>query len=183
MAAAWTLDFNLTRNETMATSKSATHTGLPEGFESPLKRVAMEERCDDIIASIATLSQKSLADVHKMAAQLGVPAVGPYFIYESKIAAILINLAGLVATSYKEFSSYGELGNASILLVDYDEITEMGRHVVFVRVPGQKGSPEWSYIIDVGNWIEPEYHYTTALNKYKPAYFINVTPRPQAKGK
>jgi hypothetical protein len=167
----------------MATSKSAPSTGLPEGFESPLQRVPMAERCDDVIAAIATLSQKSLADVHKMAAQLGVPEVGPYFIYESKIAAILINLAGLVATSYKEFSSYGELGNACILLIDYDEITEMGRHVVFVRVPGQKGSPEWSYIIDVGNWIEPEYHYTTALNKYKPAYFINVTPRPQAKGK
>lgn len=164
-------------------SKLAVNTGLPEGFESPLKRVPMEERCDDVIASIATLSQKSLVDVHKMAAQLGVPAVGPYFIFESKIAAILINLAGLVATKYKEFSSYAELGNASILLVDYDENTELGRHVVFVRVPGQKGSPEWSYIIDVGNWIEPEGHYTTALSKYKPAYFINVSPRPQAKGK
>ncbi len=164
-------------------SKLAVNTAFPEGFESPLKRISMEERCDDVIASIATLSQKSLTDVHKMAAQLGVPAVGPYFIFESKIAAILINLAGLVATKYKEFSSYAELGNASILLVDYDEITELGRHVVFVRVPGQKGSPDWGYIIDVGNWIEPDGHYSTALTKYKPAYYIDVTPRPQAKGK
>jgi hypothetical protein len=164
-------------------SKPITNTGLPEGFESPLKRVQMEERCDDVIAVIATLCQKSPADVHKLAVQFGVPAVGPYFISESKVAALLINLGGLVATKYKEFSSYAELGNASILLVDYDEITEMGRHVLFLRVPGQKGSPDWAYIIDVGGWVEPDSHYTTALKNYKPAYYIDVTPRPQAKGK
>lgn len=162
-------------------SKPATTIGLPEGVESPLKRVQMEERGDDVIACISTLTGRPLADVHKLAVQFGVPAVGPYFISESKIAALLINLAGLVATKYKEFSSYAELGNASILLVDYDENTEMGRHVIFVRVPGQKSSP--GFIIDVGSWVAPDAHYTTALKNYKPAYFIDVTPKPQTKAK
>jgi hypothetical protein len=164
-------------------SKPAINTGLPEGFQSPFKRVQMEERMDDSLACIATLTGRSLADVHKMAVEFGVPAFGPYFITESKIAALLINLGGLVATNYKEFSSFAELPDVSILLSSYDEQVELGCHQIFHRVPGKNGTKDFAYIIDVASWIDPSDHFTTALTSFKPAYYIGVTAKPQAKGK
>lgn len=164
-------------------SKPAINTGLPEGFQSPFKRVQMEERMDDSLACIATLTGRPLADANKMAIEFGVPAFGPYFITETKIAALLINLGGLVATSYKEFSSYAELPDVALLLVDYDEMTEYGRHVIFHRVPGKGGAKDFAYIIDVASWIDASDHFTTALTSFKPAYYIGVTAKPQPRGK
>lgn len=164
-------------------SKLATNTGLPEGFKSPFKRVQMEERMDDSIACIATLTGRKLEDVHTLAVQFGVPAFGPYFITETKIAALLINLGGLVASSYKDFTSFVELPEVAILLVDYDELTELGRHVIYHRVKGAGGAKDFAYIIDPASWIDVGDHFNTALTNYVPAYYIGVTAKPQAKGK
>lgn len=58
-------------------SGPATNTGLSESFKSPFQRVQMEERMDDSLACIATLTGRTLEDVHTMVVQFRLPAFGP----------------------------------------------------------------------------------------------------------
>ncbi|WP_348071534.1 hypothetical protein [Polaromonas sp.] len=134
-------------------------------------------------ACIATLTGRKLEEVHALAVQFGVPAFGPYFITETKIAALLINLSGLVVTSYKDFTSFVELPEVALLLVEYDELTELGRHVLYHRVKGTGGAKDFAYVIDPASWIDPSDHFNTALSNFTPAYYIGVTAKPQPKGK
>ena len=156
---------------------------LPEGFQSPFNRIPMEDRNSDSLACVATLTGRSLSDVQKLAVQLGLPAYGPYFVDGAMIAKMLMNLSGLVATNYKEFTSYAALPDVALLLVDYDENTELGRHVVWHHVRANGGQQSFSYLIDVADWIEPKEYITTALTDFEPAYYIEVTQRPAPKGK
>jgi hypothetical protein len=163
-------------------ASKAVNTGLPEGFVSPFKRVEMRERMDDSLACIATLTGRTLDDVTKLAIEFGLPPYGPCFVDEDMIAKLLMNLGNLVATKYKDFVSIDALPDVAILLVDYDEDTEIGRHVVWHHVRGSKDRPSFRYILDVGSWIPDTDHVTTAVTAYSPAYYIEVTSKP-ARGK
>ena len=120
---------------------------LPEGFVSPFKRVAQEDRFDDALASVAILTGKSLADVRKLAEQLGLPKTGPYWVDNDMVAKLLMNLGSLVASNYKEFASIDALPDVAILLVDYDETTEVGRHVVWHHIRGTKTQQAFHYVV------------------------------------
>lgn len=65
------------------------NTGLPAGFESPFKRVQMEERMDDSLACVATLTNRSMQDIKKMAFEMGLPQHGPYYVGEDNGAKLL----------------------------------------------------------------------------------------------
>lgn len=163
-------------------SKSATNTGLPEGFESPFKRVQMIDRNGDSLACVATLTGKTIEEVNKAAVELGLPARGPYFVDGVMIAKLLMRLGGLVATNYKEFHSYDALPPVAILLVEYNPDTEVGMHVCWHHVKAHGDISSFSYLIDVADWIDPKQHYNKMLEKYQPAYYVEVSA-PPAKAK
>lgn len=154
--------------------------GLPELFTSPFARVQMKERIDDSLACIATLTNRTLEDVTKMAIDFGLPANGPCFVNEDMIAKLLMKAGGLVATKYKEVDSIDALPYVAILLVEYSEETEIGRHVVWHHVKGVKDVPSFHYVIDPAHWIPAADHYTTAVEALAPAYYIEVTPKANA---
>jgi hypothetical protein len=114
---------------------------------------------------------------------MGLPKNGPYFVGEDMIAKLLMKTGGLVASKYKEFEKIELLPDVAILLVEYDEDTEIGRHVVWHHVRGTKEQPSFHYIVDVGSWIPETDQFTTAVNAYSPAYYIEVTAKAGGTGK
>jgi hypothetical protein len=148
---------------------------LPEGFVSPFKRVAQEDRFDDALASVAILTSKSLAEVRKQAEQYGLPKTGPYWLDIDMIAKLLMNLGGLVATDYKEVTSIDALPDVAILLVQWDARTEVGRHVVFHHIRGSKDQAAFHYVVDPAFWIPEHQQVTTEFSHLAPAWYISVT--------
>jgi hypothetical protein len=69
--------------------------------------------------------------------------------------------------------------------VDYDA-DETCRHVVFHHVRGTPDVPAFSYVIDVGNWIEPKQQITTDFSHLridvKVAWYLEITQRPNPAG-
>ena len=155
--------------------------GLPANFTPPFTRVEMKERMDDSLACVATLTNRTLEDITKMAVDFGLPAHGPCFVNEDMIAKLLMRAGALVATKYREFVSFDAMPYVAILLVDYDENTEIGRHVVWHHVKGTKDIPSFSYIIDPAYWVAPAGQLISAVELTQPAYFIEVTPKPSSK--
>lgn len=159
------------------------NTGLPSGFASPFKRVQMEERMDDSLACIATLTNRELVEVKKMAFDLGLPQHGPCYVTEDMIAKLLMKAGNLVGSKYKDFQKFELMPDVAILLVDYDEETEIGRHVVWHHVRGSKDQPSFHYVVDVGQWVDAADQVTAAVKTFAPAYYIEVTARPAGRGK
>jgi len=159
------------------TIKPNSSTGLPQGFQSPFRRVQMQERMDDSLACIATLTGKTLSEISAMAVQMGLPAHGPCYVDEDLIAKLLMAAGGLTASKYQDFSKIELLPDVAILLIDYNEETELGRHVVWHHVRGTKELPSFHYIIDPGHWVDPADHFTTSVKKFAIAYFIEVRPK------
>lgn len=169
----------------MASSKSQVSGGrIPESFVSPFKRVQMEERNDDALACIATLTGKTLADVTKIAIELGYPPFGPAYVDDALITRILGRF-GLAGGEYQEVPSIEALPDVAILLVDYDESIAVGRHLVWHHVRANGEQKSFSYILDVGSWLDPKHHMTTDFKhlKLSPAWFIPVTPKAPTRGK
>jgi hypothetical protein len=167
----------------MATTKTTGQ--LPAGFVSPYKRVAMEERIDDSLACIATLTNQSLADIKKLAFQLGFPKQGPAWVSSDLIAQLLYQ-HGLIGKEYQEVSSTAALPDVAILLVDYNADTEIGRHVVWHHLRGTPERQAFSYLVDVASWLPVEQQVTTDfthLQMNPPQYYIEITPRPDGSHK
>jgi hypothetical protein len=143
----------------------------------------MEERMDDSLACIATLTNRSMEDVKKMAFDMGLPQHGPCYVTEDMIAKLLMKAGGLVGSKYKDFDKFDSLPDVAILLVEYDEDTEIGRHVVWHHVRGTPERPSFHYLLDVASWVDPADQITTAVKTYEPAAYIAVTAKPNGKGK
>jgi hypothetical protein len=143
----------------------------------------MQERMDDSLACIATLTGRSLEEIMKMAIDLGLPKNGPYFVGEDMIAKLLMKAGSLVGSKYQEFQKVELLPDVAILLVSYDEETEIGRHVIWHHVRGTKDQPSHHYIIDPAQWIDQTDHFTTAVRALDPAFYIEVAAKPASKAK
>lgn len=158
---------------------------IPPGYVSPFKRVPMQGTHDDLLACAATLCGKSLEEVKKMAVTLGLRANGPFYLDEKLFRKILFNLSNLAVSDYKDFKSVAALPDVCVLCVDYDE-DETCRHVVFHHVRGTPDVPAFSYVIDVGNWIEPKQQITTDFSHLridvKVAWHLEITQRPNPTG-
>jgi hypothetical protein len=159
------------------------NSGLPQGFESPFKRVQMEERMDDSMACIATLAGRSLEEVKKLAFDMGLPKNGPCYVTEDMIAKLLMKAGNLVASKYKDADKFDALPDVAILLVDYDETTEIGRHVVWHHVRATKEQPSFHYIIDVAPWVDAADQVTTVVKAYEPAAYIEVSSKANGRSK
>ena len=169
----------------MATTKVTNPGELPYGFVSPFKRVEMQGTHDDLLACVATLTGKTLDEVKKLAITLGMPAHGPYLINENMVSKLLFNLGNLSVSDYKNFTDVAALPDVAILCVDYDEASEASRHLVYHHVRSNQESPSFSYVIDVGNWLDPKYHVTTDMRQLRmdPSWFMEVKQRPSPTGK
>lgn len=174
-----------------ATTAGATPTtghtkgALPAGFTSPYPRVAMEERIDDSLACIATLTHQSLAQIKKLAIQFGLPPHGPAWVGSNLIAQLLYQ-HGLVAKDYQEVASTAALPDLAILLVDYNLETEIGRHVIWHHLRGTPERAAFSYLIDCAPWIPVAQQVTTDFTHLKmnpPQYYLEITPRPDGSHK
>ena len=148
---------------------------LPAGFTPPFKLIPQLDRFDDLLACVAILTGKSLADVRKQAEQFGLPKTGPYWVDIDMTAKLLMNLGSLVATNYKECPSLAALPDVAILLIDYDEDTEIGRHVIWHHIRGTKDQPAFSYVIDPALHISASQQMTTEFGHLKPAWYVEVT--------
>ncbi len=157
----------------MATTPSVTPT-----FQPAFKRVAQSCEFDCAFACCAILSGQSLEEIRAIAVQkFDHPAANrAYWITESLIQRLLAD-RGLVATHYKEFTSIADLPEVAILLIDYSEETEIGRHVLFHRQQiANGGKPqEVSYILDPGYWLPESLHIRTDIKALGPiSYVIGV---------
>lgn len=148
---------------------------LPTGFTSPFKLSPQQDRFDDLIVCVSIVTAKSMSDVRKLAEQFGLPKTGPYWVDNDMTAKLLINLGNLVATKYKEFTSFDALPDVALLLVDYDEATEVGRHVIWHHIRGTKDQQAFSYVIDPALHISAPQQMTTEFGHLKPAWYVEVT--------
>lgn len=86
-------------------STPATNTAAPAASFKPFFQCISqgEDRHADVLACCAMLCNKSLADIFKHAETLGLPKVGPYWLYaDGDFIARLLAAHGLVATVWKE---------------------------------------------------------------------------------
>lgn len=165
----------------------ATKTGngaLPAGFKSPFVRVEQESSHDDLLAVAATLTNKSLAEVKKMAVTLGMRANGPFYFDEDLFRKTLFNLSNLAVSPYKDFKSVAALPDVCVLCVDFDA-SETCRHLVFHHIRATPDISSFSYVIDVANWIDGKQKMTTDLSHIalQPAWYMEITQRPNPSGK
>ena len=161
----------------MATAPAATPAPAL-GFQPAFKRVAQSGDFDDAFACIATLAGKTLEEVRATAIKLfRHPEHGPYFISETLLNSLFAHY-GLVSTVWKAVETpISGLPDVAILLIDYDEETELGRQVVFHRMRPTSGpKPVIEYVIDPAYWIPPQKQIQADLKALQPAWFIGIHP-------
>ena len=157
---------------------------LPVGFVSPFKRVRMSGTHDDLLACAAVLCGKSMDEIKKTAVSLGMRPTGPFYVDQVLFRKILFNLSNLAVSDYKDFISIAALPDVCVLCVDYEDVNETCRHVVYHHVRATPEIPSFGYVIDVANWIEPHQQMTTDLShlNMKPAWYLEITQRPSPTG-
>jgi hypothetical protein len=149
-------------------------TPLPPSYVPRFRRVAQSHGFDCWAACVAMLANKTLAQVCEVAGLINaIPANGPYWISDVAIA-MLLGRYGWVSTLYKPTTGYtDELGDLSIVLLDYDETTELGRHALMYRERELPGSPNRCVLIDPANWIS-EHAQVRILEDGEVSFFIAV---------
>ena len=166
----------------MATTPTAAQTPTT-GFQPAFKRVAQTSDFDCWLACVATIVNRPLAEVRQVAVdRFKLPKHGPYlFMDEILIAKLLANWS-FTATAYKESTGIASLPDLAIGLAAYDSVTEIGRHVIFVRQRGAASKPNVEYIIDPAHWIDPSQHVRTDIKGFPISWHIGIMPtRPEGK--
>lgn len=112
----------------------------PTTFTPAFPFAAQTNDFDDVFACAAMLSGKTIGEVREIAiAKTKHPARGPYYLGETHIAALMAQL-GLVATVYKEVSRVSDIPDVALILVDYNDDMEVGRHILFHRAKASHAS-------------------------------------------
>lgn len=152
---------------------------------SPFKRVPMKGTHDDLLACAATLCGRSMEDVVKTAITLGMRANGPFYMDEVLFRKILFNLSNLAVSDYKNFTSIAALSEVVVLCVDYEDVNETCRHVVFHHVRGTGDVAAFNYVIDVAPWVSASQQVTTDFSHLdlSRAWYLEITQRPSANGR
>ena len=158
---------------------------LPSGFVSPFRRVPMEGTHDALLAIAATLTGKTMVDVRKMAVTLGMRANGAFFLDEGLFKKILFNISPLAVSDYKDLTSVAALPDVCVLCVDYSTNDESSHAVLFHHVKGTPQQAAFAYIIDPATWVDSSKQITTDLShlNLKPAWYLEITQRPNPNGK
>ncbi len=162
-------------------------TPTPTSFQPAFKRIGQQDRHDDAICVIAMLSGKTTDAIIRQAEGLGLPKVGPYHAWiDGDMIAKLLAGNGLVATVWKECTSYKDLPEVAIVMVDYDADWEVGRCVLYHRNTSSDGKTAQPYVVDPYPHTDTKLHLrvgTTDLNGLPPSWYIGVTQMAKAAGK
>ena len=162
-------------------------TSTPTSFQPAFKRIGQQDRHDDAICVIAMLSGKTTDAIIRQAEGLGLPKVGPYHAWiDGDMIAKLLAGNGLVATVWKECTSYKDLPEVAIVMVDYDADWEVGRCVLYHRNTSSDGKTAQPYVVDPYPHTDTKLHLrvgTTDLNGLPPSWYIGVTQMAKAAGK
>ncbi len=127
----------------------------PTTFTPAFPFVVQTNDFDDVFACVAMLTGKTIEQVRDIAiAKTGHPARGPYYLAETQIAALLAQLQ-LVATVYKEISRVADIPDVALILVDFNDDMEMGRHILFHRAKGSHAPGTIEYALDPAPWCKP----------------------------
>ena len=158
----------------------------PNSLQPAFRRIAQQDRHDDTFAVISMLTGRTLDVVLRQAETHGLPKSGPYFPWiDGDLIAKVLAANGLVATVWKECSSYKELPEVAIALVQYDEEWEVGRCVLYHRNSSSDGKSSQPYVIDPYPHTDTKQHMRAGadLVGLPPAWFIGVSQMAKGAGK
>lgn len=154
-------------------------------FKPLFNRVQQSDRHDDALAVIAMLGATTLDNIRQQAEVFGLPQKGPYYPYiDADMVAKLLTSRGLVGTVWKESpKSFADLPDVAIAMVDYDADWEVGRCVLFNRLPADHPSKVAHCILDPYPHADTTLHVRTDFSNLVVSWFIGVHPAPAAKTK
>jgi hypothetical protein len=152
-----------------------TVTLIGAGFVPAFRRVQQSGDFDCPFAVVAMICGTTLEAVRDVAiGRLRHPPYGPYRITGELIANLLAHY-GYDTGMYEEPASVSEVPDLAIVLVDYDDHTNLGRHVLFHRARASRDeSIQIEYVIDPAYWIEPQGYVRTSLPDIH--WFMEVYP-------
>lgn len=150
-----------------------TVTMIGGGFVPAFQRVQQSGDFDCSFAVIAMICGTTLEAVRSIAIQrFRHPVHGPYWITGDFIAQLLEHY-GYGIGMYEEPASVSDIPNLAIAVVDYDDHTNLGRHVLFHRARASHDeSAVVSYVIDPAYWVEPLDYVRTSLPEIQ--WFLEV---------
>lgn len=159
-----------------------TVTMIGAGFVPAFRRVQQSGDFDCSFAVIAMICDTTLEAVRDVAIErFGHPAHGPYWITGDLIAQLLAHY-GYDTGMYEEPASVSDIPDLAIVLVDYDDCTNLGRHVLFHRARADHDeSVRIEYMIDPAYWIEPQDYVQTNLPRIQWYLGIRVMAQGPAK--
>jgi hypothetical protein len=154
----------------------ATVTMIGAGFVPAFQRVQQSDDFDCPFAVIAMICGTSLEAVRDVAVRrFEHPAHGPYRITGELIACLLAHY-GYDTGMYEEPASDNDIPDLAIAVVDYDEHTNLGRHVLFHRARASHDElVKVAYVIDPAYWIAPQGYVRTCLPDIQ--WFLEVYPK------
>ena len=139
--------------------------------------------CGDFLgefACVATICGATLDDIRNLAIKAHHhPKHGAFWVTDALVQQLLAAY-GWQGTEWKQvLTPLAGLPDVAILLIDYDETTEIGRPVVYQRAASKSkptGFDEW--IIDPAHWSAPAKQLTDDVKGYAPAWYIGVFQLP-----
>ncbi len=158
----------------------------PTTFQPAFRRVSQLGRHDDTFAVISMLTNKALDGVVRQAETLGLPKFGPYFPWiDGDLIAKILAAHGLVATVWKEATSYKDLPEVAIVMVNYDADWEVGRCVLYHRNTSGDGKSSQPYVIDPYPHADSKQHMRVGgdLVGLPPSWYIGVNQMAKGAGK
>ena len=151
----------------------------PTSLQPLFKRVAQQDRHDDLLAVIATLSSRPLDTVYQQAETLGMPKIGPFYPWlDETLLGKLLAANNLKGSAWKPCTSYTELPEIAIVMTDYHTDWEVGRCVLYHRNTGQDGKSAQPYVIDPYPHADPKLYLRSGVGeiaKLRPAWYVGVT--------
>jgi hypothetical protein len=147
----------------------------PTTFTPAFAFVGQTNDFDDVFACAAMLLGKKIEEVREIViAKTKYPARGPYYLGETHIAALMAQL-GLVATVYKEISRVSDIPDVALILVDYNDDMEVGRHILFHRAKASHSSGTTiEYALDPAPWCKPADRVRTNFKNIAGHWMIGI---------
>jgi len=169
----------------MATTSTAN--GSTPVYRALFNRVAQNELkepyCADFMGELACLASIigiTLEEMREFAIKNHkLPRHGAFWVTEDLMQKLLA-AHGWKATEWKEvLTPLSGLPDIAILLIDYDEETEIGRNVIYQRA-ASKDNPKGfvEKIIDPAYWVPKEKQVTTDIKGLTPSWYMGIYPMP-----
>lgn len=148
-------------------------TMIGAGFVPAFRRVQQSGDFDCPFAVIAMICGTTLEAVRNVAIErFRHPAQGPYWITGDFIAQLLAHY-GYDMGTYEEPASVSDIPDLAIVVVDYDDHTNLGRHMLFHRARASHDeSILIEYVMDPAYWLEPKDYVRTCLPPIQ--WFVEV---------